>query len=1180
MWAALSFAQTPTGTMQGTVTDQQGAVVAGATVTVTSLSTSIAKTTNTDADGRFLMPFVLPGNYKVTVEAKGFRSAQQENVVLEVAQTRSVNFTLSVGTTAEAIEVQATAPVVDTQTSSMGEVIQTRTINDLPLNGRNPANLALLVPTVTDIGGSTIPHVGGSRNSVSEVQIDGQTNILPENNVGDNYTANNPIVDSVEEFNVQTNSMSAEYGRSGGGAISFITKSGGSQFHGSGFEFARNGIFDALSKGSPAGTSKADLHQYQTGGTIGGPIPLGSKRNTFFFFDYQDQHQTAAATEGDTVPEASWLTGDFSNLLPVVGTQVPIPHAPPPPAAQTQAFVNCNATPAAGCIYDPLTINTTTNVRQAFPGNIIPVGRLSTVAKNMIAFYPARNTGTFNPLSPTTTNFRAAGSTSNNNGQWDARVDHDFGTNWHSFFRLTHLDGHSSPLLDYNNPASQGFDGPQHFGSWSGSFNNTFTINPTLLGELRVGVTRATVKRTGAGGAFDPTSLGFPAYVSQTAGAQGQIFPRLNVQNGFAGLGPSGFNAFSQNPLVGDITGSLVKISGAHSIKIGAEYRKLYENFYQFGLPSGQFTIDSSWTQSIASDNSGSVGSGNPFASLLLGLPSGGSTTHDPSVASSSNYGAAYIQDDWKITKRLTLNLGLRWDVELPRTERFNKLSFWDPTQASPLQGRVTVPAGVNCPGCADLIGRIVFTGTPSDQFGRRQAPTQWKDFAPRFGFAYDAGHKLVFRGAAGIIYGPSALQAGGSSGGTGNAGFANQTNFNSTFDNQKTIVATIDDPYPGGAYNLPQGAAGGGSTFLGQTINDTFFASVRNPYSVQYNFNIQYALPYQITLEVGYLGNHGLFLVDGDPGKPFDQVPTKYLALGSALKADVANPFFGVITTPGSDLAQPTVTAWKLLRPFPQYDNVFAYRKATAESKYNAFTFRLNKHFSHGLSLLASFTGEKELDNSASAVNFLGPTSQTYNNQYDPRGEWAVGTQDVSRVLTIGYTYELPFGHGKAFFNNHGVLDRVVGGWQAAGIIRYTTGTPVVLASVGDPSFLGTLGMRPDWNGKSAKVSHPTIGKWFDGSVFSKPDDFTLSNGPRTIPNVRVPGVSNSDLSFFKNNYFGFEDKYNLQFRVEMFNAFNHPRYGGPDANVNDGSSFGVIQATNIISTQRQIQLAVKFNF
>jgi hypothetical protein len=376
------------------------------------------------------------------------------------------------------------------------------------------------------------------------------------------------------------------------------------------------------------------------------------------------------------------------------------------------------------------------------------------------------------------------------------------------------------------------------------------------------------------------------------------------------------------------------------------------------------------------------------------------------------------------------------------------------------------------------------------------------------------------------LVYAPSALQAGGSSGGTGNAGFASQTNFNSSFDNQQTIATTIDDPYPGGAYNLPQGAASGASNSLGSGISDTYFASYRNPYSIQYNFNIQYALPHQVTLEVGYLGNHGLFLPDGDPGKPFDQLPASDLALGNALFTQVQNPFFGVITTPGSDLSQPTVQARNLLRPFPQYDNVTAFRKPTAESKYNAFTFRLNKHFAQGLSLLASYTASKELDNSASAVTFLGPTSSTYNNQYDPGGEWSVGAQDVSQILAIGYTYELPFGHGKHFLNTGGFVNRVVGGWQAAGIIKYTTGTPVVLAGVGDPSGLFTLGQRPDWNGQNPKPSHQTHQEWFDTSVFSKPAQFTLSNGFRTMPNVRVPGLSNSDLSFFKNNYFGSDDR------------------------------------------------------
>jgi hypothetical protein len=834
-----------------------------------------------------------------------------------------------------------------------------------------------------------------------------------------------------------------------------------------------------------------------------------------------------------------------------------------------------------------------------FPGNIIPPGRLtgaaSQIAEKMLSFYPAPN------ASGNGFNYSIVGTAPNTYSHWDARLDHDFTSNWHSFLRVSHFDAHGlggNNLSDYGptNPASQGFGGPDHSGAWSAAFNNTFTFSPTLLGELRYGVSRSYEKRTGAGGDFDPTTLGFPAYVSQTAGPQGQIFPRLNLGNGFSGLGPNGFNAFSQNPFAHDITGSIVKIVGSHSIKFGAEFRKIYSNFYQFGLPTGQYTVDSTWTQAFAGDNADSTGTGNPFAGFLLGLASAGDTDHTPTAASSSGYFATFIQDDWKATKHLTLNLGLRWDFEIPKTERFNKLSYWDPTLPSPL-GSVTPAAGVNCPNCGNLLGQMLFPGS-TGKFGRRQGPTQYKDFGPRIGFAYDAGHGLVFRSGFGLVFAPSDLQAAGTSGGVGNQGFQSQTQFAPTFDNQLTIAATLADPYPANAstgqrYNLPLGAAGGPSTQIGSGIGDSFYPSYRNPYNIQYNFSVQYALPGQTTFEAGYLGNHGLFLVDGDPGTNFDQLPTSDLALGAAaLEQQVPNPFFGLISVPGSSLSNPTVQANQLLRKYPQYTGVQEFRKPTAESKYNAFTLRVNKHFSNGLSLLANFTGEKETDNSAAPVTFVGQVSSTRVNQYNPRAEWAVGPQDISRVFSAGYVYELPFGRGKRFLSNGGVLNRVVGGWQADGIIRWTTGTPVVIAGVGDQTdiFAGIgNGERPLWNGKSAKLNNPTHGEWFNTSVFSPLPKLTIGNAPRTIPNVRTPGLSNSDLSFFKNNYFGSDNRFNAQFRLDMFNAFNHPRWDKPDANVGDCNTFdssGTCVAgnfgkiTSVRNSSRQIQLAVKFIF
>ncbi|HTR66293.1 MAG TPA: carboxypeptidase-like regulatory domain-containing protein [Terriglobales bacterium] len=1171
MLVACAWAQTPTGTIEGTVQDPQGASIAGASVTITNQATGVSKQVKSDASGRIQIPFLLPGTYKVTVEAAGFRPVEQ-TVLVEVAQVRSLSFALSLGKTSESIEVQAAAPVLDTQTSSLGETVQTKTISDLPLSGRNPLALATLVPTVVDDSGNApIPHIGGGRDSTSEVQIDGMSDILPENNVGDNVLAYRPIVDSVQEFNVQTNVLPAEFGRFSGGTISLVTKSGTNNFHGTGFLFAENGVLNALSYFSAPNSPKADTHQYQSGGTIGGPVPLGRSHKTFFFFAYENSQASNAGQETDTLPDPAWYSGatagDFSALIP--------------------AGTDCNVTPVSGCIYDPTTVDPVTKKRLAFPGNIIPAARLnnpsSQIAETVMSYYPAPN------ASGNGFNYTIVGAAPNTYSHWDARIDHDFRTNWHSFLKVSHYDDHSlggNALADYGDtdPASQGYGGPDHSGAWTASFNNTVTFSPTLLGEFRYGVSRSTEKRVPSGGNFDPSTLGFPSYVSAVAGPQGQVFPRFDVAN-FGGLGPNGYNAFSQNPFAHDVTGSIVKIAGSHSIKFGAEFRKIYSNFYQYGRPAGYYNVDQTWTQQNAQPTADGSGTGNSIASFLLGLAQSGYTEHTPSAASSSGYFATFVQDDWKVTRRLTANLGLRWDFEIPKTERFDKLSYWDPSVASPLNGGSVTPApGVDCPNCGNLMGAMFFPGS-TGKYGRRQGPTQYKDFAPRVGFAYDAGHGLVFRSGFGIVYAPSDLQAAGTSGGVGNQGFQSTTSYAPTFDNEVTINSTFADPYPANAtsgqrYNLPQGAAGGPLTQVGGGISDSFFSSYRNPYNIQWNFSIQYALPGKTTLEASYLGNHGLFLIDGDPGVNFDQLPTSDLALGDALFTQVPNPFYGIINVPGSSLSNPTVQANQLLRKYPEYTGVQEFRKPTAESKYNAFSIRFNKHFSNGLSVLANFTGAKETDDSAAPVGFIGQVSSTRVNQYDPRAEWAVGPQDLSRVFSAGYVYELPFGRGKKFANTGGVLNRLVGGWETDGIIRWTTGTPVVLAGVGDPTgiFAGIgNGERPLWNGKSAKLSHPTHGEWFDTSVFSPLPQFTIGNAPRTIPNVRTPGLSNSDLSFAKNNYFGTDNRFNAQFRADLFNAFNHPRWGAPDANVND-ANFGKI--TSIRNSSRQIQLAMKFIF
>jgi hypothetical protein len=1160
---SMAFAQTPTGTIQGTVLDQQGAAIGGATITITNRATGISKVVTSTDSGRFEIPFLSPGNYTVAAEAKGFKQEKRDDVVVAISETLPLTFSLNVGQVTDTIEVSETIGALETDSSSLNTVISTRSITDLPLNGRNPFDLSTLVPAVSNVGQASTPHIGGSRNANNELLIDGMTNILPENNVGNNETAYQPIVDSVQEFSVQTSVLPADYGRFSGGTISLVTKSGGDHYHGSGFLFVRNQSLDARFFSFGANAAQPDLYRYQAGGTFGGPVPFVDrpKKRTFFFFAYENSQEKNASTETDSVPQPQWLTGNFSDLIP--------------------AGTDCNATPIAGCIYDPNTVALNAAgqyVRQAFPGNIIPSTDFSTVATNVLKYYPAPNilgAGFFN-------NYFVSGSAMDNYYHYDARFDHDFNEKWHSFFRFSHWSEDNDSLSDYNNAASQGYGGPAHITEWSGAFNNTININPTLLAEIRVGVSRQAYKRSTFGEPFDLGSLGFPASYVSTASIDGLIFPRFDLGNGYSGIGPNGYNSYYENPTAYDVTGSLVKIVGAHSVKFGAEFRKLYENFAQYGRPSGYFNVDQSWTQDIAGQ---SDGTGNPFASLLLGLPQSGNMTHDPTATDASGYVALFVQDDWKVTRKLTVNLGLRWDVEIPRTDRFNQLSYWDPTLPSPI---VLAPGSFDpttCPGCSDLMGQMVFVGTPASKYGRRQGPTQYHDFGPRIGLAYNPIQKLVVRAGFGLVFAPSALQAAGTSGSPGIEGFASQTQFTSTFTNQQTApilcttCSTLDNPAPQG-FNLPKGAAGGPLVDVGSGIGDSFFGSYRNPYAEQWNLNVQYALPLNTTLEVGYLGNHGLFLINGDPGVNYAQLPTADLALGNALLTQVPNPFYGIITTPGSPLSQPTIQANYLLRPYPQYNGVQSFRKPQAESEYNAMTIRVQKHFSQGFSLLGSFTWGKLYDNSASAVNYLGPTSQTFANQYAPQNEWSLSAQNVTRMFVLSYVYELPFGHGKRFLSNSsGLVNRIVGGWQTVGLASFSTGTPVVLGSVNNETNIFTFNQRPDWTGQNPSIGDKTLAHWFNTAVFSQPAPFTIGNGPRTLSSVYNPGVNNWNISFFKNNYFGSEDRYNLQFRVEMFNAFNHPQFGAPDANVNDGT-FGSINSMGSFYSPRNIQLALKFLF
>ncbi|HUD54944.1 MAG TPA: TonB-dependent receptor [Terracidiphilus sp.] len=1197
-----AHAQTPTGIIQGLVTDKTGAAVQGATITITKTTTNEQRQSTSDGAGRFNIPFVEPGTYLVSASATGFRRSEQENVLVQVTETRAINFVLEVGTVSQSIEVNATTESLDVDTSSLGQTIQSQTLLELPDNGRNPFDFATLVPGVTvsnnSTGNASTPHIGGSRNGNNEQQIDGMTNILPENNVGNNESAYQPIEDSIQEENVQTSVPAAENGRFSGGIISLVTKSGGNTFHGSFFEFIQNQSLDALPFGAPGVANPNEknpaAHQYQTGGTIGGPI---LHDRAFFFFDFEDSRASAGQTSTYSVPNPAWFGGDFTSLY---GSTTPMLFDPDTVAKN------------ASGVYErqPLMYNGEYNV--------INPARISPVAAAALPYFPKPNisgAGTYN-------NYQQTGSVPTDYWHFDSRVDVDVTKKWHSFLRYSELNQTGSTLNDYNDAASPGnYGGTYHQPDFSGSFNNTFTFTPTLLAEFRYGYSKQNFNRVPVGGSFDPGKLGFDSgFVSQAA-LEGEMFPHFGFggNGSFSDLGPLGYEEYQEDPLAQSINASLVKIVGAHSIKVGGEFRALRENFYQWSYPSGTFTGDDSWTRQFPQS---ADKTGFSIASLLLGLPSGGDITEDEKTISTSQYWAFYGQDDWKVSPKLTLNIGLRYDFDTPHVEYKNQLTYWDPNAPSPLQGAGiagNLTAGETCPACSNLLGAMTIVGTPGAKFGRRQVPFPKKDFGPRFGLAYNPTPKIVLRAAAGIIFQPSAFQASGTTGSPGNEGFSTQTNFNPSFTNQDNLpVATLYSPDPAilaanpaagtpfPLYASPQGhqasclasAACVAGIDLGNGLQNSYFDNDRTPYSIQWNGSAQFAMPFSIKLELGYLANKGVFLINGDPGKPYDQLPLSTLAQygctpgapssSCLLLNQVANPFNGVIgpgtvySVASSGLtSSATIEQAALLKHWPQYSGVSSFRKPGAASMYNAFTLRADKQLTHGLTFTASFTDGREYDNAASAVNYLGNASQTYADQYNPKAEWGIGTQNVSYQIVSSFLYQLPFGHGQMFLNNGGLADKIVGGWGVSGIETWYTGTPIVLSSADNGTTKETdqnpFSQRPAWTGQTAKLQSPTYKQWFNANVFSMPQSFAIGNAPRALWGVNSPSFQNLDLAILKNTMWGNNERYNVQFRMEMFNAFNHPSLGTPNESITSGQ-FGVISGFN--GTARRIQLAGKVYF
>ncbi len=1142
-------AQTATGVIQGHVVDKTGGAVPEAVVNIENQKTGVRQSTVSNSQGTFLQPYLIPGEYRVIVEKPGFEKNVTSDLRLSVQQTIEIEIQMQVGEVTTTVEVTAGVAQLKTSNSQVSTVITNKAMLDLPMNGRNPYSLANGVPGVFPGGGST-PWLGGGRNASSEITIDGASIIVPENNVSIQDTGYQPIVDTVEEIAVITNSLSAEFGRSGGGVITVATRSGTNKLHGSAFDFLRNSKLDSNSwSNNRNGAKLAAFQRNQFGGTMGGPVVIpklyDGRNRTFFFFAEQSERRRSASSSFATVPLDSWKNGDFSDLK--------------------------NGSGQAITIYDPDTVALDASgnyVRTPFAGNKIPSNRTDPVALNMLKYFPSPNAVPTN-IYTYANDFFVAGKAKNTDDRFDSRIDHNFSSDTRLWARGSYSNGPSFPFNGFGNPGTSIGDGPTYSTNYNLALNTVHTFNPTTILNISYGFARKIAHRDPFSQGMDLKVLGFPANVVQAAGEQNFEFPRTDIggNDGVSSLGQATFTTLRIQSSSHDLRGDVTKVLSNHNLMFGGEARKLFMNFRQHGAPSGQYSFNNAWTQrQVGAASSTTQGAG--MASFLLGYLGGASLEHTMAIASSSNYYGVYFRDDWKVSRKLTLNIGLRWDVDQPRTERYNRLSYWDSDAPSRLAGKV--------PGFPNLKGVMRFV-TPDN---RRQTPTDLNNFGPRFGFVYLINNKTVFRGGYGILYSPSVLQASGTSGSSGTQGFTNTTNTNTSFDGGVTPANWLKNPFSQG-FSRPLGVAGGPETQLGLGIGDSFFNDYVNPLIQEWSANLQRDFGAGFIVEAGYLANKGQHLIDGESSMAYNQLPASYFALGNQLLSSnqVTNPFYGIITNPTSSLSQPRVAYSQLLRLYPQYTSVSAFRKPQANSIYHAFTLSVTKRYSHGLNLQVSWTAGKLLDDASQTVTFLGAAGAK-QDFYNRHGEKSLSAQDISDRLIMSFTYELPVGRNRMLLKSApAAVDYVLGGWQVNGIATFQTNTPLQIGNGGNNTNLGSPGQRPNNNGKSAKKEGPTEDRllsYFDQTVFSQAGNFTFGNTSRTSPDLRAPGTRAFDLSIFKR--FRIRETGNVELRAEAFNAFNHPIWNGPGTTVTDPGTFGIITTKG--GTPRQVQLALRIQF
>jgi hypothetical protein len=1184
-------AQVYSSSLTGLVTDPSGAVVPNAAAVLTDQDKGFTFKTTTGGDGRYVLRNLAPGKYRLSLTATGMRPYSSGEIILDVGQNAQEDVHFEVQGSTETISVASSAPLLQTQDASTGQIINRKFINDLPLTSRSVFNLAELSPGVTQApGGSFGLNAGatnfisnGGRNSEADIVMDGVSQTNQENNSGITTALYTPPVDAVEEFKVQQNTYSADIGFGGNTVINVVTKSGTNQYHGSVYEFLQNSALNANNWfNNQNGVKKSPSKQNQYGGTIGGPI----RKNKFFFFgDYQGTTARSTGTARAGVPSAAERTGDFGELCTRNG-------------GVFDSAGRCSA--AAGQLWDPMTGTYSSSAGGAVRSNYIPFDNLATytspgnpnltgtpyalpsrpgnlidpVALKMMQYFPLPNvavgTSSYNPLN----NWIGTNGSRNTDNRYDTKFDYRFSDASQLTGRFSQSISSSEGVNCFGNIADPCTQGPNNSHSYSAALNYTHVFTPTLVMNISYGYARSFSFTHGIATdfpSFNPvTTLGLPSYIL-TSGFIST--PNITFGNGYQAvssqnLGSQTFSILHYPLDTHDLNTTFSKVKGKHEMKFGYEGRLHIISFLQVGYPDGQF----SFTQTGTAQSPASGTGGDPLASLLIGFPQGGSGYGVDVAVTTKNFAHAwYFQDNWRITDKLTVNAGLRYELTLPRTERYNRMSWVNPTAVSPLQ----------VPGLPQLTGGL--------NFASNSDPTPYKvdplNFGPRFGIAYRGPLGLVVRTGYGIFFDVVKGAASGTGGG-GFTGFNFTTPLLTTYNNDgATPYGRISNPFPSGII-LPPGNSQGLLTGLGLSVSGPIQTWNNTPYIQTWNFGLQREVKGNILVEANYVGTKGTHLYFGGAGS-INYLGPWVESLNSTqiaqLNSLVANPFYGIITNPASSLSSATVLQSQLDKPYPQFSGLSGNDPPWANSIYNALQLRAEKRFSNGFQLLATYVFSKSIDNSSVACGCTtwlgGATSlQDPNRRYLER---SVSQYDIPQVLQFSYVYNLPLGKGRHWGSNmNPVLNGIVGGWQTNGIWRFDDGMPVSL-TVSNSRPLPTYGtQRPNLLETLTRNNGPNwMTQYFaDPQAAVTPAPFTVGNAPREISSVRVPGTATAALSLFKQfRTTVIREGSFLEVRAEAFNALNHPQFAGPNVTVGS-SAFGTV--TSQANSPRQVQLAMKLYF